>query len=163
MFNLINTTGNDVDYIESLAPHIEKVRKEAQSMVNNSSKTVTVQLVHEYQITKKPRSVANIRYNTEERLPNGKVECGSCIEPLEEGTNYSMDPLNNLIEQIVQDVNSQIDAAALFGEMLGADDIQDRVSRSFKQALESVYIWDGLTISTVVIANQLSEIIVVVC
>lgn len=163
MFSLINATGSDVEYIESLIQAVRAEQKEAQSAIPFNDKTVSVRLVHEYQVNKKPRSIANIRYNTEERLNNGKVTCDSYLVKLEEGETYSMDPINNLIEGILSAVNNDIDMAAMCGTILEAEDISDNVQRYLTQFLEQVYIFDGVTVSTVVVANQPSEIIVTVC
>ena len=163
MFSLINACGSDIEYVEELIKAVRKEQREAQSAIQYETKSVSVKLVHEYQVTKKPRSVANIRYNTEERLSNGKVSCDSYLIKLEEGETYSMDPINCLIEGILEAVNNDIDMAAMCGSVLEAEDISDRVQRYMTSALEGAYIFDGVTVSTVVVANQPSEIIVTVC
>lgn len=163
MKSLINTVGNDSEYLEFLIEAVRAEQKEAQDAIPFGGKTVSVRLVHEYQLLKKPRSVANLRYNTDEHLPNGHVNCNSYLEKLEEGENYSFDPINNLIGVIIEAVNRDIDMAAMCGDMLEADVINDKVKFVMTSILEGLYIFDGVSISSVVMANELTEIIVTVC
>lgn len=162
MFKLINTFGDDVLYLKELVTAVENEQKFAREEAS-SRKVVTVQLVHEFQVAAPDRSVAQIRYNTTEMLPNGRPDCKSQTTKLVQGENYDFVPLNNLLVEVAKHVAEYIDMAVMCGTILEKDDIQVKAQQIFITALRSVGIYWEYGISTVVVTEQLSELIVTVC
>lgn len=139
MFKVLKTEGSDFLYYNQIVQALRQCRQQAQEFADNTV-GVNVRLQHIYINEPGREPTAILRYSKfskETHQPQGSRE-----EKLVDGVNYSVEPLNALIQHAVQTTNGLIDDAIIMESGLADNEISTNVSKIIRENLELAGIVD---------------------
>lgn len=163
MFNLINTGSSAPEYINAVIGEVARVSAIAKEEGAKVKKRVSVKLVHEVIfVNGNIRSNAHLRYNTVVDLDNGKIDCDSITEVLEDGDKYSHNVINEVVEDCTGSIIEWIDMAAICGNELSSDDINHEFQLRLTTGLRSAGVYDHIGSSVITSCGAINSVIITV-
>lgn len=161
MFTLIYKGEEYQSYLKQLVETIRKTRDHAQALAGEN-KIISLRLIHTVNFGKEITSYGIMRYNSSD-VVNGEVcHSDSCTTDLVEGSNYSFEPVTELVTAIVTELNTLHSRAIMMEQVITSDELSEHASSLLhKYSLENG-IEDGYGISVIFAAGDVSQVIVTV-
>lgn len=161
MFNLVNTELTPSKYLFQLVMEVRKERDELKKKA--SGKVVSCVLIHtltfkggeEIESAKLQYSMADVDRDGVKPAEYHSVE-------LSDGGNYQFEYLTGLISSAAEHCNMLIDSFAMNGEVMYKDDIVSSINEFILDNLTALYVYDGYSVQTSVVAGGITDITITV-
>ncbi|EBY9763911.1 hypothetical protein D5W64_12430 [Salmonella enterica subsp. enterica serovar Saintpaul] len=159
--NLLNTSGDNVEYLKDLIDRVLKEGQDYKKLHGSPSNSVTVKLHHTWDIDAVPKYSHKLIYSIMTRT-DGKINVETEETILEDGVNYSNDIINELIKGVIEQTNQDVSNSIKFGYVPPADEIKPIARGHFKAALKSIGIYWDVNMNLVVVGTQIVNFSVII-